>query len=43
MRDLYDAVTQRIVASLEAGVAPWVRPWSGGIDAVPTNGGSRRP
>lgn len=26
--DLYQEVTDRIVTALEAGVAPWVRPWS---------------
>ena len=26
-RDLYQDVTDRIVAALETGVAPWVRPW----------------
>lgn len=27
-RDLYQEVTDKIVASLEQGVAPWVRPWN---------------
>lgn len=26
--NLYQNVTERILASLEAGIAPWVRPWS---------------
>ena len=26
-RDIYADVTDRIVAALEDGVAPWVRPW----------------
>lgn len=26
-RDAYDVVTDRIIAALERGVAPWVRPW----------------
>ncbi len=26
-RDIYAEVTDRIVAALEGGVAPWVRPW----------------
>ncbi len=26
-RDLYAEVTDKIVAALESGVAPWVRPW----------------
>jgi antirestriction protein ArdC len=34
--DLYDSVTQRIVAELEAGRVPWVQPWgtSGGAEAA---------
>ena len=27
-RDIYQAVTTRILAELEAGAAPWVKPWS---------------
>jgi antirestriction protein ArdC len=27
-RDLYADVTARILAELEAGAAPWVKPWS---------------
>lgn len=27
-RDIYQAVTDRIVAAIEAGVAPWRRPWA---------------
>ena len=42
-RDLYQHVTDRIVAALEAGTPPWIRPWSGGLDPFPTNGMSRRP
>ena len=26
--DLHTEVTQRILAELEAGAAPWVQPWS---------------
>jgi antirestriction protein ArdC len=40
--DLYAETTTRIVAALEGGVAPWVRPWSAGIDTLPMNAGSRR-
>src|SRR3954470_12667340 len=43
MRDLYEDVTQRIVAALEAGTAPWIRPWSADFDGVPINAGSQRP
>ena len=41
--DLYANITGRIVDALEAGVAPWVRPWSIGIDTLPMNAGTRRP
>jgi hypothetical protein len=27
-RDLYEEVSTRIVAELERGAAPWVKPWS---------------
>ena len=43
MTDLYAETTARIVAALEQGVAPWVRPWSTGLDAMPTNACTRRP
>lgn len=29
MQDLYQAVTDKIIASLESGLAPWVKPWNG--------------
>lgn len=36
--DLYQSVTNRIIAALEAGTTPWLCPWSrGGGDAVPAN------
>ncbi len=41
--DLYAAVTGRIVAALERGVAPWVRPWSQDVDSFAMNAGTRRP
>jgi antirestriction protein ArdC len=28
--DLYDSITSNIIADLEKGVAPWVKPWKGG-------------
>ena len=43
MTDLYAEVTGRIVAALEQGTPPWVKPWSTGIDTLPMNGGTRRP
>jgi antirestriction protein ArdC len=42
MHDLYIEITQRIVAALERGVAPWVRPWSTGVDTLPINACTRR-
>ncbi len=41
--DLYREITDRIVAALERGVAPWVRPWSIGLDTLPMNAASKRP
>ena len=43
VRDLYGETTARIIAVLEQGAAPWVKPWSTGIDTLPMNAGSRRP
>jgi len=43
MRDLYAEVTDRIIAALETGTPPWVRPWSGGGITTPINAASRRP
>ena len=37
MRDLYQAVTDRIVAALEAGTPPWVHPWHTQADPLPIN------
>ena len=37
--NLYATVTDRIIAELRRGAAPWVRPWSAdGADAFPRNG-----
>lgn len=42
--DLYQTVTDRIIAALEAGTVPWVRPWTTGTGpALPVNAASRRP
>ena len=43
-RDLYSEVSARIVAELEAGAAPWVKPWSAtaGLN-VPQNAVTNRP
>jgi antirestriction protein ArdC len=42
--DLYRAVTDNIIKSLEAGTAPWVRPWTvkGVSGVMPTNYASKR-
>lgn len=32
MNDIYQTITDKIIAELEAGTAPWVRPWSGEAD-----------
>jgi len=40
--DLYASVTERIVAALERGAPPWVKPWSQDLD-LPMNAASRRP
>ena len=38
MSTVYDTVTARIVAQLEQGTVPWVKPWTeGGIAELPTN------
>lgn len=42
MRDLYTEVTSKIVAALEAGTPPWIRPWTGELERFPVNGFSRR-
>lgn len=42
-RDLYQVVTDKLVAALEAGTPPWIRPWSGALERVPLNALSRRP
>jgi antirestriction protein ArdC len=43
-RDLYAEVSARIVAELEAGAAPWVRPRSATLGAnTPCNAVSNRP
>jgi antirestriction protein ArdC len=43
-RDLYAEVTSRILAELERGAAPWVKPWSATAGQnVPQNAVSNRP
>ena len=43
-RDLYADVSARIVAELERGAAPWVKPWSATAGQnVPQNAATNRP
>ena len=43
-RDLYEDVSRRIVSELEAGAAPWIRPWSASPGAnTPCNAATNRP
>src|SRR5258707_5741324 len=43
-RDLYSEVSARIVAELEAGAAPWIKPWSASPGAnTPCNAMTNRP
>jgi antirestriction protein ArdC len=42
-RDLYQTVTDKIVAQLEAGTLPWVKGWSTSGSMVPMNAVSNRP
>ena len=37
MNDIYTDVTNRIIAELSAGTAPWVQPWAGVADPIPRN------
>jgi antirestriction protein ArdC len=41
-RDLYADVSARIVAELERGAAPWIKPWSA-TAGTPCNAVSNRP
>ena len=40
--DIYQAVTDRIVAEMEKGIIPWQRPWTGGPDGA-FSGSSGKP
>jgi antirestriction protein ArdC len=43
-RDLYAEVSKRIVSELEAGAAPWIKPWSATAGHnVPCNAVTNRP
>ena len=44
-QDIYTTVTNRIIADLEAGIAPWARPWKSGPNdsaAMPRNAATGR-
>jgi antirestriction protein ArdC len=43
VNDIYQTITDKIITELEAGTAPWVRPWSGEADPFPRNALSQRP
>ena len=43
MQEIYQTITDKIIAELEAGTVPWVRPWSGEADPFPRNALSQRP
>lgn len=40
-KSVYEKVTDRIVAALEAGVAPWAKPWVGGASPQPLRHGGQ--
>jgi len=40
--DIYQTVTNKIIAALETGTPPWVRPWKGEADPYPINAETRR-
>lgn len=43
LRDVYQAVTDQIIAALEAGTPPWICPWHGiDADMAPANLSTRR-
>src|SRR5689334_23161068 len=43
-RDLYAEVSERIIAELEAGAAPWIKPWSSTAgENTPCNAVTNRP
>jgi antirestriction protein ArdC len=42
-RDLYTEVSARIIAELERGAAPWIKPWSATPGAMPCNAATNRP
>ena len=43
MNDLYTRINDTIIAELENGTPPWIRPWTGGDDPIPRNALTQRP
>src|SRR5262245_16387528 len=44
MSDLYQVITDCIIAALESGVAPWIRPWTASkFGGMPYNAVSGKP
>ena len=41
--DIYQNVTDKMIAALEAGTVPWKQPWKGGAANAPRNAASGRP
>jgi antirestriction protein ArdC len=41
--NVYDVITERVIALLEKGTIPWQKPWSTSGDALPRNLVSRKP
>ncbi len=41
--DLYQSITDKIIAELEKGTVPWIRPWTGESDPIPRNALTQRP
>ena len=41
--DIYAETTDKIIAQLEKGVAPWRKPWAGASNGMPRNAASNRP
>jgi antirestriction protein ArdC len=42
-RDVYQEVTDKIIAELEAGTTPWVKPWATAGSHIPHNAATGRP
>lgn len=40
---IYELVTERVIAKLEAGTAPWQKPWTAAAGGVPVSLSSRKP